>query len=300
MEKDFTLMDDLAIIILNYNSFEDTQREVNSLLSEGISQQSIYIVDNNSKDRKEIEQLGSQKQINYILSDYNGGYAFGNNLAIKKAIEDGKNYFLLLNPDIEISSSTISQLYNDLKEFPGIGIIGPRICYRNIRDRIFSDGGLLFPEEGFQGGHTNSEQDKNHVNAPHYNYNIKYVDGSALMFRKEILDDVGLMNTSFFMYYEESEWCLRLLKNTQWKIAVNTQCEAFNLASDKGSFYEYYITRNRIWMCRLYDGNLKYVTKERWKFARKALKKRKFSMAKAYIKGILDGLYSNLDKIKNE
>lgn len=300
MERHFTLMDDLAIIILNYNSFEDTQREVNSLLNEGISQQSIYVVDNHSKDRKEIEKLGLQKQINYILSDYNGGYAFGNNLAIKNAIEDGKSYFLLLNPDIEISRSTISQLYSDLKEFPDIGIIGPRICYRNIRDRIFSDGGLLFPEEGFQGGHTNSEQDKNHVNAPHYNYNIKYVDGSALMFRKEILDDVGLMNTSFFMYYEESEWCLRLLKNTKWKIAVNTQCEAFNLASDKGSFYEYYITRNRIWMCRLYDGNLKYVTKERWKFARKALKKRKFSMAKAYIKGILDGLYSNLDKIKNE
>lgn len=300
MEKDFTLMDDLAIIILNYNSFEDTHREVNSLLIEGIPGKSIYIVDNNSKDRKEIEQLGSEKQINYILSDYNGGYAFGNNLAIDKALEDGKNYFLLLNPDIEISRNTISQLYNDLKEFPDIGIIGPRICYRNIRDRIFSDGGLLFPEEGFQGGHTHSEQDKNHVNAPHYNYSIKYVDGSALMFRKEILDDVGLMNTSFFMYYEESEWCLRLLKNTQWKIAVNTQCEAFNLASDKGSFYEYYITRNRIWMCRLYDGNLKYVTGERWKFARKALKKGKLSMAKAYIKGILDGLYSNLDKIKNE
>ncbi|UKB80120.1 glycosyltransferase family 2 protein [Chryseobacterium sp. MEBOG07] len=300
MEKHFTLMDDLAIIILNYNSFEDTNREVNSLLSEGIPEKSIYVVDNNSKDRKEIEKLGSQKQINCILSDYNGGYAYGNNLAIRKAIEDGKNYFLLLNPDIEISLSTISQLYRDLKEFSNIGIIGPRICYRNIRERIFSDGGLLFPEEGFQGGHTNSEKDKNTVQAPHYNYNIKYVDGSALMFRKEILDEVGLMNTTFFMYYEESEWCLRLLKNNKWKIAVNTHCEAFNLASDKGSFYEYYITRNRIWMCRLYDGNLKYVTKERWKLARKALKKGKFSMAKAYIKGILDGLYFNLEKIKNE
>lgn len=300
MEKHFTLMDDLAIIILNYNSFDDTNREVNSLLSEGIPDKSIYVVDNNSKDRKEIEKLGSQKQINCILSDYNGGYAYGNNLAIRKAIEDGKNYFLLLNPDIEISLSTISQLYKDLKEFSDIGIIGPRICYRNIRERIFSDGGLLFPEEGFQGGHTNSEKDKNTVQAPHYNYNIKYVDGSALMFRKEILNEVGLMNTTFFMYYEESEWCLRLLRNNKWKIAVNTHCEAFNLASDKGSFYEYYITRNRIWMCRLYDGNLKYVTKERWKLARKALKKGKFSMAKAYIKGILDGLYFNLEKIKNE
>ncbi|CAA7194768.1 hypothetical protein CHRY9293_01054 [Chryseobacterium potabilaquae] len=287
-------MNDLAIIILNYNSFDDTSREVNALLAEGVSQQSIYIVDNNSTDKENIKILGAQKQINYILSDHNGGYAYGNNLAIKKAIEDGRNYFLLLNPDIEISLTTIEQLYNGLKEFSDIGIIGPRICYRNDRNKIFSDGGLLFPEKGFMGGHANGEQNKESIKMSVYNYDIKYVDGSALMFRKEILDDIGFMNENFFMYYEESEWCLRLLKNTGWKIAVKTQCEAYNLASNKGSFYEYYMTRNRIWVCRLYNGNIKYVTKERWKLARKAIKKGKFSMANAYIKGILHGNYSKI------
>ncbi|WP_228442187.1 glycosyltransferase family 2 protein [Chryseobacterium nematophagum] len=294
MEKTYSLMNDLAIIILNYNSFDDTSREVNSLLAEGVSQQSIYIVDNNSTDKENIKTLGTQQQINYILSDHNGGYAYGNNLAIKKAIEDGKNYFLLLNPDIEISLTTIGQLYNGLKEFSDIGIIGPRICYRNDRNKIFSDGGLLFPEKGFMGGHANGEQNKESIKMSVYNYNIKYVDGSALMFRKEILDEIGFMNENFFMYYEESEWCLRLLKNTGWKIAVKTQCEAYNLASNKGSFYEYYMTRNRIWVCRLYNGNTKYVTKERWKLARKAIKKGKFSMANAYIKGILHGNYSKI------
>ncbi|RMZ58218.1 glycosyltransferase family 2 protein [Chryseobacterium nematophagum] len=287
-------MNDLAIIILNYNSFDDTSREVNSLLAEGVTPQSIYIVDNNSTDKENIKTLGAQKQINYILSDHNGGYAYGNNLAIKKAVEDGKNYFLLLNPDIEISLATIKQLYNGLKEFSDIGIIGPRICYRNDRNKIFSDGGLLFPEKGFMGGHANGEQNKESIKMPVYNYDIKYVDGSALMFRKEILDEIGFMNENFFMYYEESEWCLRLLKNTGWKIAVKTQCEAYNLASNKGSFYEYYMTRNRIWVCRLYNGNIKYVTKERWKLARKAIKKGKFSMANAYIKGILHGNYSKI------
>lgn len=288
-------MNDLAIIILNYNSYDDTSREVNSLLEEGVPQKSIYVVDNNSEDREKIKQLGSQKQINSILSNHNGGYAYGNNLAVKKAIDDGKNYFLLLNPDIEISFNTIEILYEALKKLTNIGIIGPRICYRNERNKIFSDGGLLFPEQGFMGGHTNSEQDKKDITAPNYNYDINYVDGSALMFRKEILNEIGFMNEHFFMYYEESEWCLRLLKNTNWKIAVNTLCEAYNLASNKGSFYEYYMTRNRIWVCRLYNGNIKHVTRERWKLARKALKKLKLSLAKAYIKGILDGLYSKLE-----
>lgn len=287
-------MNDLAIIILNYNSYEDTSREVNSLLNEGISQKSIYVVDNNSKDRDEIEKFGNQKQINYILSDHNGGYAYGNNLAINKAIEEGKNYFLLLNPDIEVSLASIKQLYKDLKEFPNIGIIGPRICYRNERNKIFSDGGLLFPEKGFMGGHANGEQNKEEIKAPDYNYDIKYVDGSALMFRKEILDEAGFMNEKFFMYYEESEWCLRLMNNTKWKIAVNTQCEAYNLASNKGSFYEYYMTRNRIWVCRMYKGNVKFVIKERLKLAKKAFKKNNFSLAKAYLKGIYWGLNSKL------
>lgn len=287
-------MNELAIIILNYNSFEDTRREVNLLLNEGINQKSIYVVDNNSRDKKEIEKFGIQKQINYILSNHNGGYAYGNNLAIKKAMEEGKKYFLLLNPDIEISLASIQQLYKDLKEFPDIGIIGPRICYRNNRYKIFSDGGLLFPEKGYMGGHANSEQDKRVIKAPGYNYDIKYVDGSAFLFRKDILDEIGYMNEKFFMYYEESEWCLRLLKNTTWKIAVNTQCEAYNIASNKGSFYEYYMTRNRIWVCRLYNGNIKYVTEERWKLLRKAIKKGKFTMAKAYITGILQGIYSKI------
>lgn len=287
-------MTDIAIIILNYNSFDDTSREVNFLLNEGLAKKSIYVVDNNSGDKGKIEKFGYQKQINFILSDHNGGYAYGNNLAIKKAIEDGKKYFLLLNPDIEISRETIEQLYKDLTEFPEIGIIGPRICFRNDRNKIFSDGGLLFPEKGFMGGHTNSDKDKESIEISHYNYNINYVDGSALMFRKEILDTIGFMNEDFFMYYEESEWCIRLLKNTNWKIAVNTKCEAYNLASNKGSFYEYYMTRNRIWICRLYNGNIKYVTKERWKLARKAFKKGNFSMAKAYAKGILHGIYSKI------
>ncbi|CAD7808724.1 hypothetical protein CHRY9390_01878 [Chryseobacterium aquaeductus] len=298
MEKGVNMMNDLAIIILNYNSYDDTSREVDSLLKEGVFEKSIYVVDNDSKDKNDIEKLGFQKSINILLSNYNGGYAYGNNLAIKKALEDGKNYFLLLNPDIEISLAAINKLYTDLQDLPDIGMIGPRICYRNDRNKIFSDGGLLFPEKGFAGDHINYEKYKENVKVSDYNYNIDYVDGSALMFRKEILDDIGYMNETFFMYYEESEWSLRLLKNTSWKIAVNTHCEAYNLFTNRSSFYQYYMTRNRIWMCRLYNGNIKYVTKERWTLARRALKKGKFSMAKAYIKGILDGLYSNLESKK--
>jgi GT2 family glycosyltransferase len=86
-------MQDLAIIILNYNSFDDTSREVNKLLKEGCIEKSIYIVDNNSDDKDRIAEFCLQKKINYIISNKNGGYAYGNNLAIKQAINDEKNIF---------------------------------------------------------------------------------------------------------------------------------------------------------------------------------------------------------------
>ncbi|EJL72084.1 glycosyltransferase [Chryseobacterium populi] len=287
-------MKDLAIIILNYNSFDDTSREVNALLKENCDEKSIYVVDNNSLDKNKIAEFGAQKNINYIISEKNGGYAYGNNLAIRKAIQDGKNFFLLLNPDIDIDISTIKTLYNDLQEHQDIAAIGPRICYRNDHHKIYSDGGLLYPEKGFLGAHTHFNLNRSDVHISHYNYQLDYVDGSVFMFRKELLDEIGLMNEKFFMYYEESEWCLRVLRKTRWKLAVNTSLTAFNTYSEKGSFYEYYMTRNRLWLCRLYNGNLKYVKKERWKLARKAFKKGDFALAKAYVKGIINGLYSKL------
>ena len=287
-------MQDLAIIILNYNSFDDTSREVSKLLDEGCVEKSIYIVDNNSDDKDRITEFSLQNKINYIISNKNGGYAYGNNLAIRQAISDGKKYFLLLNPDIDISISSIECLYNDLQNQPEVGVIGPRICYRNNSGKIYSDGGLLFPERGFMGGHVNFNIDRSEVQMPSYNYNIDYADGSAIMSRKEVLDDIGFMNEHFFMYYEESEWCLRVKQKTNWKLAVNTTILAFNTYSDKGSFYEYYMTRNRFWLCRMYNGNIKFVKKERWKLAKNAFKNKQYSLAKAYFKGIYNGLYSKL------
>ncbi|KUJ50508.1 glycosyltransferase family 2 protein [Chryseobacterium sp. JAH] len=287
-------MKDLAIIILNYNSFDDTSREVNKLLEQNCPETSIYIVDNDSRDKDKIMNFAIQKKVNYIISEKNGGYAYGNNLAIKQAIADKKKYFLLLNPDIDLDLATIEILYKDLEHKPEIGVIGPRICYRNNSNTIYSDGGLLYPEKGFMGGHTNFNTSHFEVQMPTYNDKIDYVDGSVLMFRKELLDEVGLMNEKFFMYYEESEWCLRIKRKTNWKLSVNTSVSAFNTYSDKGSFYEYYMTRNRFWLCRLYDGNTRFVKKERWRLAKESFKRKDFSLAKAYLKGILDGLYSKI------
>src|SRR5690606_21522435 len=137
---------------------------------------------NNSSDKKKLLELSAQTDINLILSTKNGGYSYGNNLGINKALSDGKKTFLILNPDIAIPFSTIRKMYNNLNTLPEVGILGCRICYRTSKDIIFSDGGLLFPEKGYLSDHTNYNEDKKFHKNLGLNYNIDYVDGSVLIF----------------------------------------------------------------------------------------------------------------------
>lgn len=77
-------------------------------------------------------------------------YAKGNNLAIKRALSDQKKYFLILNPDIEISSSFVRNLYEVITTDNSLFIVGPRIYEKDCRGIIFSDDGKLYRSNFFE------------------------------------------------------------------------------------------------------------------------------------------------------
>lgn len=275
----------LAIIILNYNSSHYVINQLNSLSSEGVSKDCFYVVDNQSIDNKILINFCNTNNFCFIQNKINGGYANGNNLAIKKAIDDNKSYFLLLNPDIEISKYTISVLLETICNNPNIGVIGPRILDKFESNIIYSDGGLLFPEKGFEGDHVHCYKKIEEIPSFGINFNIDYVNGSAILFSLHALQSNGFMREDFFMYYEESEWCYRLKLKSQFKLAINTDVVAYHEMSDKGKFYQYYMTRNQIWMTRLYNGNSLFLIRYNWKIIRKSIKKFQFNILKAVYNG---------------
>lgn len=93
------------------------------------------------------------------------------------------------------------------------------------------------------------------------------------------------MNEDFFMYYEESEWCYRLKTQSNFKLAIDTDVVAYHEMSDKGSFYQYYMTRNQIWLTRMYNGDKNYLIKNSWTLVRRAIKKLNFNIIKAVYHG---------------
>lgn len=296
-------MKDLAIIILNYNSQIDVERQIIEFGKDIVVKNALIVLDNNSEDGLLLSEFCIKHDVFFHQMGSNFGYAHANNWALKYAFALGKTKFLLLNPDVHIETGDIKELSKTLNIMPNLGIVGPRLLYFEEPSKIFSDGGLLFPKKGFEGQHVHFNESIHSTKLPRMNYSIDYVNGSCMMFKKEVLDEVGFMNEELFMYYEESEWCYRIKNKSSWEIAVVTDVVAYQSDSSRDQIYEYYMTRNRIWFTKKYSGNLLFVIRERLIFARKKLfspqgtLKDNFLFSRDIIKGMIHGLTTKLKKI---
>jgi glycosyltransferase involved in cell wall biosynthesis len=123
---DLIARDRLAVIVLSWNNAKDTIRCVASLAS-WWSKPEVYVVDNASADHGIREIEARFPFIKIIRNEKNPGFAGGNNVGIKKALEGGADEILLLNNDAIVAEADVSRLLTALRERPDIAAIGPRI-----------------------------------------------------------------------------------------------------------------------------------------------------------------------------
>ncbi|WP_028043329.1 glycosyltransferase [Candidatus Stoquefichus massiliensis] len=122
----------IGIIILNYNTWIETKKCVDSIKSHVSIKDTykIYIVDNcstiqiSSRDKEEYER---DEKIALLFSKENRGYSAGNNIGIKKAMQDGCQYFLISNSDILIVDNSIKVMKEYLNDNVNTLIVGPEI-----------------------------------------------------------------------------------------------------------------------------------------------------------------------------
>lgn len=119
----------VGIVILNYNSFEDTIICIESILHQVKKYPfNIYVVDNQSIDQS--VKVLSEKYFNYsniyiINADRNGGYSYGNNIGINCALQDKCDYMVVVNPDIILLNDAVSICIDTLIDNSDVGIVGP-------------------------------------------------------------------------------------------------------------------------------------------------------------------------------
>ena len=125
----------ISVIILNYNSWKDTINEIEHIHNMfEIEYNSIIVIDNCSTNESfsKLNEFKNDKCITLIKSETNGGYAKGNNIGLKYAYDNGYNYALIVNNDIEFTDSeTIKKLISCLEYDNTLATVNPDICSPN-------------------------------------------------------------------------------------------------------------------------------------------------------------------------
>lgn len=237
----------VSIIVLNYNSREDTLDCLRSLEHLTYPNVQVIVVDNGSSDGSVEAVRTAYPQTMLIDTGRNLGFTGGNNLGIRRALEGGAQYIMLLNNDTIVAPDMIDLMIEAMEQNPSLGVTGPMIYYYDLPDVIWSAGGYIDWTRGTTSMIGLDQEDKGQFGSA--TRLVDFVTGCAILARREVWETVGLLDDKFFMYYEETEWCVRAGR-AGYKIAhVPTAMMWHKIspaarAASPRTFY--YMTRNRL------------------------------------------------------
>jgi GT2 family glycosyltransferase len=161
-------------------------------------------------------------------------------------MRNGPRYVLLLNNDTVVDPEFLRELVELAETDPTYGFVGPKVYYYNYEGRadvINSVGGCLIIKKGATRQIGFDQIDQGQFDKP---IELDYVEGSCLLIRAEVIRDIGLLDPAYFMYWEETDWCIRGRKAGYKavyapKSRIWHKSAASNVGSQKN---EYYRTRN--------------------------------------------------------
>ena len=237
----------VSIIVLNYNGREDTMACLRSLEHLTYSRASVILVDNASVDGTAEAVRGTFPNVKVIESGGNLGFTGGNNVAIRYALEHGADYVMLLNNDTIVAPDFLNVMVEVMEQDPTIGVTGPMIYYHNNPETIWTAGGSIDWKHG-----TTNMIGLNQMDVSQFGLSpmpADFVSGCALLARRSVWDKVGLLDDTFFMYYEETEWCVRASR-AGYKIMVVPMAMIWHKISIEERAASprtyYYMVRNRL------------------------------------------------------
>jgi GT2 family glycosyltransferase len=233
------------IIILNFNGYQDTIKCVESLSNILYKNFRIIIVDNNSTDNSVLILKQTFPKIDIIQTEANLGYAAGNNFGIKYAVECGAQYLCILNNDTIAHEDFLSPLVRRLNSNSQKTIIGPMILEKD-NHTIQSTGARIDMLRG-RVPVINSGKIKKEIS--NKLIECDYIGGACLLFRCDSINELGLFPENYFLFYEETEWCLRAKKNG-FQIVCDPSTSIVHEGSSSikrvSGLIEYLLSRNRV------------------------------------------------------
>lgn len=201
----------LSIIIVSYNTKNLTLACIQSIYKfQPNFSFEIIVVDNGSVDGS-VEALQKlKKKIVFIKNTKNLGFSKANNVGIKKAQGE---YVLLLNSDTEFTTPILDELVQFAEKHPNAGVVAPRLLNpdKTTQASLFRLPSLTRAIQQYWFG-VPHVLDKYALTTGDY-VEVESVVGAAFLITPEALKKVGLLNEKYFMYFEDLDYCRRVLKN---------------------------------------------------------------------------------------
>lgn len=233
-------------IILNYKTAQMTVSALKATLRamDGIMG-AISIVDNDSQDgsyeaiSQAVQALDTadKSRVRVIQSGHNGGFGAGNNVGIRAQLPNGDvpDYIYILNPDAFPGKDAIKLLLAYLQSNPTVGFAGSR---SHSLDGAPHFSAFRFPtiQSEFEGAAQFgpiSRLLKNYtvpLPIPDQTREVDWLAGASLMMRQTVLDEIGLFDEAFFLYFEETELCHRA-KHAGWSTVYVRESEVAHIGS---------------------------------------------------------------------
>lgn len=196
----------LYIVVLTWNGKADTLECLASLQNITYSNASILVVDNASNDGT-LEAIRNRfHRVDLIRNEQNLRFAAGNNVGIRYALDRGADCILLLNNDTVVDKNFLSPLVETAESNQNIGIVGPTIYYFSFPNKIWFAGGIIKWWQGWlehrgireidNGQYAQSEE-------------VDYITGCCLLIKREVIEQIGLLDERYYMYGEDTDWCVR-------------------------------------------------------------------------------------------
>jgi GT2 family glycosyltransferase len=257
-------MKKVAVVTVNYNTAEDTDtflQSIDKVHKKGFSLD-IIVVDNASKDVYKLPAHAKKEHVTLIRSEVNTGFSGGYNIGMREALKREADYVLIVNNDTLVDQNMIVNLIDVLESDPKIGLTVPKIYFAKghefHKDRYKKDElGRVF---WYAGGHT----DWNNVTSIHRGVDevdngqydttepVDFATGCCMMFKREVLEKVGLLDDKYFLYYEDADLNERV-KRGGYKVyyvpsavLVHVNAASSGGAGNGNVLQDYFITRNQM------------------------------------------------------
>lgn len=232
------------IVLLNWNRWRDTLDCIGSLMKQNYGNFRIIVVDNGSNDDSVDRIRSAYPNVTLIVNQKNLGFGGGCNRGAHFALEHHADYVWFLNNDTTVDADALARMVWTSQSDPEIGAVGAVLYYADKPEKVQAfGGGYIHMIAGVSRHFTNKIADES----------LDYLTGASLLIPQTVLQQVGLFDERFFMYWEDTDLCYRI-RQAGYRLAVAKEAIIWHKESaslgKKSAMLDRYFNQSAVYFLR--------------------------------------------------